>query len=388
MKDRGNKKILILSGIQIYPPTSGGQLRSSALAEALAERGFEVAIYSFTGRKEEYLSGKPSGWNRVSDRITEFVDRSRLFGICQWLSYRLDLPSVWLSVLLGLSIPSGAKADLARADVVVLDFPFAYPALRGCLKPKFLHSHNLEHRIWRGWKSWWVRAVEKAAARASDGILCCSEEEEVFFRRETSASHPLFRLNNRVDGRRFLPDPVARRRIRAAVGAADDERLILFSASAYRPNEEAFSFLRRFARDHGDLLERLRLRILVVGSVSPSEVREGRLIATGRVEAVEPYFQASDLAVNPVMQGSGTSLKLLEFVAAGLPVLSTDFGARGFELRPGEDYIGFTWESLPAVLESTLSESEAPAHLRKVAESARARLGSFEDAIEKWVTML
>ena len=52
-------KILLLSEIQVYPTLSGGQIRSGAFARALAESGHEVSIYSFTGRKKDYLEKKP-----------------------------------------------------------------------------------------------------------------------------------------------------------------------------------------------------------------------------------------------------------------------------------------------------------------------------------------
>jgi hypothetical protein len=46
---------------------------------------------------------------------------------------------------------------------------------------------------------------------------------------------------------------------------------------------------------------------------------------------VAPYADACTVAVNPVMKGSGTSLKVLDYLVNGLPVISTDFGMRGFE---------------------------------------------------------
>ena len=42
-----------------------------------------------------------------------------------------------------------------------------------------------------------------------------------------------------------------------------------------------------------------------------------------------------DLAVNPMESGSGTNLKMLDYMAAGIPTLSTAFGARGLNLQDG-----------------------------------------------------
>jgi hypothetical protein len=37
--------------------------------------------------------------------------------------------------------------------------------------------------------------------------------------------------------------------------------------------------------------------------------------------------------------GSGSNLKMLDYFAAGLPVLSTPFGARGIDVKAGTHYI-------------------------------------------------
>jgi len=41
------------------------------------------------------------------------------------------------------------------------------------------------------------------------------------------------------------------------------------------------------------------------------------------------YLGASDVAINPMSSGSGTNIKMFDFMAAGLPVISTGIGSRG-----------------------------------------------------------
>jgi glycosyltransferase involved in cell wall biosynthesis len=50
------------------------------------------------------------------------------------------------------------------------------------------------------------------------------------------------------------------------------------------------------------------------------------------------YLAAADLAVNPMFAGSGTNIKMFDFMAAGLPIVSTPIGARGID---GEDELAF-----------------------------------------------
>ena len=43
-----------------------------------------------------------------------------------------------------------------------------------------------------------------------------------------------------------------------------------------------------------------------------------------------------DVALNPMVSGSGTNLKMLDYLAAGVPVVSTPFGARGLGIEPNK----------------------------------------------------
>ena len=44
-------------------------------------------------------------------------------------------------------------------------------------------------------------------------------------------------------------------------------------------------------------------------------------------------FRSSNIALNPMQSGSGTNIKMLDYMAAGLPVIATPIGARGLDLN-------------------------------------------------------
>jgi glycosyltransferase involved in cell wall biosynthesis len=94
---------------------------------------------------------------------------------------------------------------------------------------------------------------------------------------------------------------------------------------------------------------------LLLGSLEPAPYREGALIATGRVPAVKPYFAASDAGLNPVTLGAGSNVKIFEYLASRLPVISTAFGARGTELLPDRDYIPFEQGELKGAISKLVS---------------------------------
>jgi glycosyltransferase involved in cell wall biosynthesis len=56
---------------------------------------------------------------------------------------------------------------------------------------------------------------------------------------------------------------------------------------------------------------------------------------TGYVVDILPYFGGADVYVVPLRVGGGTRLKVLEAMAAGLPLVSTTLGAEGISLVSG-----------------------------------------------------
>lgn len=61
-----------------------------------------------------------------------------------------------------------------------------------------------------------------------------------------------------------------------------------------------------------------------------------KIIVTGEVTDVKPYFQQANIMVVPLFQGGGTRLKILEAFASGCPVVSTSKGAEGLIVNEGE----------------------------------------------------
>ena len=44
-------------------------------------------------------------------------------------------------------------------------------------------------------------------------------------------------------------------------------------------------------------------------------------------------FALADFALNPMLSGSGTNLKMFDYMAAGLPIITTEFGTRGIDSK-------------------------------------------------------
>lgn len=348
-------RIVIVSGLQVFPTQSGGQLRTAMVVRRM-ELENEVFLYSYTGRKSDYLDRVGSGGNQVAPRVQEFVNRSGFFGSVQWVFYRLGLPPLWLSVVSYFYVPKRLREAIAISNEVIVDQPFLFPILYRVKGKRVLNTHNVEHHLWRS--SWFakvfisplVKWIEVKALAASEKAYCCSQEEKEIFLQMAKRPVEIEIIPNGVPA--IQRDASRGALIRKELEIPVDSKVILFSASQYAPNRAALVFLSEFAREKRALLERLNVFLLVVGSVSPQARREGRLIVTGPVDEVAPYFSAADLAINPVNTGSGTNVKMYEYRAAGLPILSTRFGARGLGMVEAVDFVPFEdRESLAGALE-------------------------------------
>ena len=85
----------------------------------------------------------------------------------------------------------------------------------------------------------------------------------------------------------------------------------------------------------------LNVVFVILGTVCHYERLSAALpanvVVLGAVEESAKWmaFAAADIGLNPMEHGSGTNIKLLEYAAAGLVVVSTRFGARG-RAAPGQ----------------------------------------------------
>jgi glycosyltransferase involved in cell wall biosynthesis len=97
----------------------------------------------------------------------------------------------------------------------------------------------------------------------------------------------------------------------------------------------------------------------IVGKDPAPEVRDLAQIpgieVTGTVDDVRPFYREASAAVVPLNVGGGSRLKILEAMAAGVPVVSTTLGAEGLQVRHDENIlIADTNEQLVAAITSVV----------------------------------
>jgi hypothetical protein len=357
------KNIVLVSGNRIAPAATGGQVRSIGIASALARIGHSVHIFSTAGRRQDYRGANFRRGMTMESAIEPGLKESTYlgltFGTMQALGRRLDYPRVWQHFMLSRGlVPTRLNQALSEADIVLSDLPYCPPVPGPWRnKPWYLISHNLEHKLLEQGGARerrfakWMRGIESAAPQTYTDILACAEEDQAFFRAHDAQSLlklPIIRCG--VDPRLYAFPAGMRLQMRAELGLSDEDWLLIFSASNFGPNYEALKDIEEFCLAQAEWLARSRVYIVVVGSVSPQAYRRGTLIVTGRVPEVLPYFAASDAGINLVTRGSGSNVKIFEYLAARLPIISTVIGVRGTQLTQFADYLPCTRSDLKEVI--------------------------------------
>ncbi len=245
-----------------------------------------------------------------------------------------------------LARPAALGPLVRWADVVLVQFPWQFEACRRATPagtPLVLASHNVESDKFPSWAaahgaSWprrapwlaYIERAERAAVARADLVIAVSEpDRRRFVERFGADPARVVVAPNGVDTNRVRPvAPDERAAARRSLGLPE-RQTVLFQAADMPANVAALAWVRRLAR-----VDRSRT-YLVVGGVARAAADEP-FVATGSVPDMRPYLTAADAAVVPVAHGGGTKLKLLESMAAGLPVVAFDHAFVGTEARDDE----------------------------------------------------
>lgn len=387
-------KILILSEIQVYPTLSGGQIRTGAFARALAESGNNVSIYAFTGRKKDYVARKKSSATVSPNGVNEYVDRRPFFGACQWLAYKLHLPPLWSHLVARLFTPKKIRELADGAELVIVDFPFLYPIAIRLGKPWHLNTHNVEHQLWE--KSAIsailvpiVRRLERSAAKKADLVIACAPADQKYFEDLNS----VVLVPNGIFPEDYQLDPETRKTTRSELGVGENETLLVFTGSNFGPNRSALARLEEFCRRERAFLTDSQVKIIVVGTVGANsetgaaqELNDARIHQTGFVDSIQPYLAAADFALNPVFEGSGANVKNSEYISSKLPIITQDFGTRGFRIEDKVSCLIFNFDSLTDCLSAAveLSADQRRAMADRAFEENEADI-SMRAAVEQYL---
>ncbi len=325
------------------PARSGGAIRQQRLARALAS---EADVHLFA--RGEVWEGRRLCSGELGIFATRWIGRD------YWPRFSRETGSN--------RIRRGSPSSLYRAvaelhrkvslDLVVVSHSWSSLGAPTLGLPWLLDEHNIESRYFaellraQGMSGPSVEREIREVARwerqvwgSATALTCVTEADAA-----TIADH----RGRGLEGPHLVPNGADVSRLERPPLELRSGGVLFVGSMRHRPNLDAA--LR--------LVERILPRVwaelpglpfTVVGGPIPRRLassrmqvdpsRRGGVRLCGTVPDLGPYLAEARVYANPVSHGAGSSLKMVEALAAGIPVVSTDVGARGLGLVPGRHYL-------------------------------------------------
>jgi glycosyltransferase involved in cell wall biosynthesis len=350
-----------------YPVIGGGPLRSACILEWLARR-FPLDLITF------HDPALPN----PADALPNLFRRVEVLPLPEhspkgWARARRNLYRAWRGVPSLVDRFDGFQDAVARFvaghkyRISVVEHSWCAPyarVLRPVSETLVLDLHNIESLL---------------AARSARRISVKAPLHRVFaaayrdletrwlpeFDQILVTSQPDAAL---APGARIVPNTLPLRE-RPAVSKKD--RIVFSGNLAYEPNREAVHF---FASRVWPILRRRHphLEWLLAGKNEHAVARISRkpgVLTTGMVADTFPLLAEAQVAVVPILSGSGTRIKILEAWAAGTPVVTTTLGGEGLPGVDGEHWI--LADEPEAIADAVSGLLQHPARAASLAARAR-----------------
>ncbi|MBJ2249241.1 glycosyltransferase family 4 protein [Pseudomonas haemolytica] len=368
-----------------WPTTSGGKTRQYHLLRTLSERGHRITLL---------VQSKTLADDAVHAALEPLLERLIVVPR-RPLKHPLTLlggvfaPWPLLTTVNGLSAPLQTRfTQLLNEhwDVIQVEHSYSLQPFLRTLQQRqrefVLTEHNLESSLggatydrfpkWAGpfvqYDQWRCRQWERKAFDGAAHVIAVTEADAQAMR--PLSSTPVSVVVNGVDSRAF-----------AEVSAdAQSQRLLFVGNYEYAPNLDAVQWLAE------EIFPRVWLqcpnaRLAVAGYGLPEHWRtrwpDERIEWLGFVPDLCALQRRCAGFVAALRHGGGSKLKVLEAMAAGLPLVSTAQGVSGLAVQPQAHYLA--GESTEALADAIVRLLDEPSLARQLADAARDYARQYHD---------
>jgi glycosyltransferase involved in cell wall biosynthesis len=350
-------KVLYFAPHECWPATSGARLRNYYFARELAGR-CRVTLLGLRQPGDPASKPPPEDAGLVRAIVLEKDPSYSLAKILRGLAGPVPITilnyfSPRVNAALEKILEEGAFDVVQLESVHLMQYLPAIRAARS--RPLVLADwHNIESELMRryaetvrsqarrlvAWRTArLIEAAERKLLAAADAHIVASERE----RGKLAALHPakIHVVPNGVDVAHFSDTEIAAACNRLRQPADGRRGLLFVGMMDYHANIDGVVW---FVREVWPELRR-RLahpQLTIVGRNPSEEIRRlaaSDVVVTGTVEDVRPFYATAAAVVVPLRVGSGTRLKILEAMAAGVPVVSTRLGAEGLDVEDGRNIL-------------------------------------------------
>ena len=348
LKNANSKpKITVATTFPIYPPQGGGQTRIFHLYKQLA-KNYQIELITFTEHEQPPFHQEiaPDLWEiRIPKSMAHQQSEKKISRQLDWIPVSdVVMPKLYKQSpeyleALGKSCKS--------SEILIASHPYLTGALREIsskplwyeaqdvewiLKNTVLPDNELGRQLLQD-----VREIESHTCSEAEVIIVCSKEDgESLVSLYGASSDRIVVVPNGVDTNSvYFCDEKTRLENKKSL-QLDGFNITCFMGSWHPPNLEAIEILINLALKCPEIV------FFIIGSACgffqtrslPSNIK---LLGILSEEEKNIVLGACDLALNPMRSGSGTNLKMFDYFAAGIPVLTSPFGARSLGIQDGTE---------------------------------------------------
>jgi glycosyltransferase involved in cell wall biosynthesis len=409
-------RVLYLAPKECWPPTTGAMLRNYHLAREAA-RAAQVTYLSFsdatdaTSMTQNSLETETGGASpaRWCEQVVS-VPRGRGYTLTNLARGAIGRTPVTVLNYTTREMARELERLLAARDFDLVQVESIHlaaylPIIRAARRAPaaVLDWHNVESEIMSRYAerasgvfrrayafrtARQIASLEARAVREFDAHLTVSERDRERLLEVTRGAR-VETVENGVDSAHFTDEEIERAHAErlsqtegeSGASVGDDgptkdkrrRRIVFVGSMDYHANVDAVV---HFAREvwPGIAARLPGLAFSIVGRAPAPEVRELANLpgveVTGTVEDVRPFYRDALASVVPLRVGGGSRLKILEAMAAGVPVISTRLGAEGIDARDGVDIV--LAETAEEFCEAAESLAEDESRQRSLADAGRA----------------
>jgi polysaccharide biosynthesis protein PslH len=361
MSDNASIRTLVLTTKLPYPPVGGAALRNWQNINAMLQYGEVGLFYVYTEQEQPdeipaHIPGIKEWYHCLVQEPSSFMEKMKWrLNILQWLLFNTEKFSS-----LYYSVEAADKLDYVmrtfQPDLVVFEEIWLYcyfHIVKQYPCKVVFDNHNAETLLFQGlmqkmkieslnnkiYIQLLYKIVEKSErdfVQKANQVWVCSDEDAQIIQKLAPRTSPTFVIPNGINVNHYQAKPETD--ITSQTGLKEEPFTLVFTASFnYPPNAEAAEFLLQ------EIFPKLQAihpncRLLLVG-VNPKDFmleaaqQNPQIIVTGKVADIRPYVLSASVVIVPLLEGSGTRLKILEAFAAGRPVVSTSKGAEGLQAQ-------------------------------------------------------
>jgi len=213
-----------------------------------------------------------------------------------------------------------------------------------------------------------LKKHELSMLREFDHIFVVSGRDKEIYVSHGLDSDKIDVIPNGVDCDHFDPS-----RIPGSV-KFDHPCIFFMGKLSYKPNTFGiFNYLTEVHPIVKKHIPQVKLYITGIGCppwLKKELLKDNSVVLLGFVEDVRPYISGADVCIAPLQAGSGTRLKILEYMASGKPVVSTSIGSEGINVTNNKNIlIEDDWEAFAHKVVEVLKNKQLSQY---IGDNARA----------------